>query len=200
MEISEARELFPHIKKGIIYFNHSSTAPLCARVIDKINEYVIEFSETKIDDISNITKALRETKTEIALLINSSADRIAFVDNTSNGLNVLAQGIKWEKGDRILLNDVEFPANVYPFLNLKREGVEINFVKAKEGIVTAEDIIENLKPRTKLVSISQVQFLSGYKVDLEKIGKVCRDKEIIFSVDAVQGLGAMKLDVIKKQY
>ena len=197
MEISEARELFPHIKKGIIYFNHASTAPLNTKVIDKINEYVIEFSETKIDDISNIIKALKETKNDIALMINSSPDRIAFVDNTSNGLNILAQGIKWEKGDRVLLNDVEFPANVYPFLNLKKEGVEVDFVKSQNGIVTAEDVIENLKPETKLVSISQVQFLSGYRVYLEKIGKVCRDKEIIFSVDAIQGLGAVKLDVTK---
>jgi cysteine desulfurase/selenocysteine lyase len=197
MEISESRKLFPHIEKGIIYFNHASTAPLNKKAIENINKYITEFSEAKLDDNSNIIKALREAKNNIALMINSSSDRIAFTDNTSNGLNILAQGMKWKKGDRILLNDVEFPSNVYPFLNLKREGIEIDFVRAKNGIVTAEEVIENLKPETKLVSISQVQFLSGYRVDLEKIGKVYKEKGIIFSVDAIQGLGAIGLDVIK---
>ena len=128
-------------------------------------------------------------------MLNCSADRIAFTDNTSNGLNILAQGVRWKKGDRILLNDVEFPANVYPFLNLQEQGVEIDFVKSKDGIVSAEDVIEAVKPGTRLISISYVQFLSGYRVDLKKIGKYCKENQIIFSVDAIQGLGAVTLDV-----
>ncbi|MEJ2104075.1 MAG: aminotransferase class V-fold PLP-dependent enzyme [Ignavibacteriaceae bacterium] len=105
--------------------------------------------------------------------------------------------IDWKKGDRILLNDVEFPANVYPFLQLKEKGVEVDFIKSKNGIVSAEEVIDAIKPETKLISISFVQFLSGYKVDLEKIGKVCKEKGIIFSVDSIQGLGAVRLDVEK---
>jgi cysteine desulfurase/selenocysteine lyase len=95
------------------------------------------------------------------------------------------------------LNDVEFPANVYPFLQLKEKGVEVDFIKSKNGNVTAEEVINAIKPETKLISISFVQFLSGYKVDLEKIGKVCKELEIFFSVDAIQGLGAVRLDVKK---
>ncbi len=130
-------------------------------------------------------------------MINCNADRIAFVDNTSNGLNILAQSIDWKKGDRILLNDIEFPANVYPFLNLKRLGVEVDFVKSENGIVTSDQIINSIKPETKLVSVSFVQFLSGYKIDLEKIGKYCRTNDIIFCVDGIQGIGAMRIDVKK---
>jgi len=95
------------------------------------------------------------------------------------------------------LNDVEFPANVYPFLQLKEKGVEVDFIKATNGIVTAEGIINAIQPRTKFISISFVQFLSGYRIDLEKIGKICKEKEIIFSVDSIQGLGAIRLDVEK---
>ncbi len=124
-------------------------------------------------------------------------DRIAFVDNTTNGLNILAQGIQWKKGDRILLNDIEFPANVYPFLNLERDGVAIDFVKSHDGIVTADDIIENVKPATKLISVSQVQFLTGYRIDLQKLGEFCKENKIIFCVDAIQGLGAIGLDIQK---
>ena len=133
----------------------------------------------------------------IGEMINCSGDRIAFLDNTTNGIIWLAQGIDWKAGDRIILNDVEFPANVYPFLQLKEKGVEIDFIKSTNGIVTAEEIINAIHPRTKLISISFVQFLSGYRIDLEKIGKVCKEKGIIFSVDAIQGLGAVRLDVEK---
>jgi selenocysteine lyase/cysteine desulfurase len=97
-----------------------------------------------------------------------------------------------EKGDRILLNDIEFPANVYPFLNLKRKGVIVDFVKSENKVVDTESIIENVKPKTKLISVSQVQFLSGYRVDLKKIGKVCKERDIIFCVDVAQGLGAVR--------
>jgi selenocysteine lyase/cysteine desulfurase len=112
-------------------------------------------------------------------------------------LNILAQGIKWENGDEVILNDVEFPANVYPFLNLKSKGVKIDFVKSKNGIVTAEDLIHSITPKTKLISVSYVQFLSGYKIELEKLGSACKDKGIILSIDATQGLGALTLDVQK---
>jgi len=74
-------------------------------------------------------------------MINSTADRIAFTDNTNNGIDILAQSVKWNKGDRIILNDIEFPANVYPFMSLKKYGVEIDFVKSDDGIVSAGDII-----------------------------------------------------------
>ncbi len=197
LQIEKARSYFPFLKNNIIYFNHAAAGPLSLKVKDALDNLIKEKSESNIDDFISMLKIFNETKVEVAELINSSADRIAFADNTTNGINILAQGINWKKGDRVLLNDVEFPANVYPFLNLKNYGVEIDFVKSQNGIVTAEDIIENIKPKTKLISVSQVQFLSGYKIDLETIGKFCREKEIIFCVDAIQGLGAVKLDVQK---
>jgi selenocysteine lyase/cysteine desulfurase len=197
LNINEVRNLFPHIERGKIYFNHASTGPLSRPVLDSINKVLYEKSETNIDEYMGLLKRVEELKNDIAVLINSSADRLAFVDNTTNGLNIIAQGIKWQKGDRIVLNDIEFPANVYPFLNLQKIGVEVDFVKSKNGMVTFEDIISTIKVSTKLISISQVQFLTGFRAELEKIGKVCKEKNIIFSVDGIQGLGAVRLDVIK---
>ena len=197
VEIEKARNEFPHIMHGKIYFNHASTGPLCKPVLESIGKVLYEKSETNIDEYSGLQSIIKETKTDLAALINTTPDRIAFTDNTSNGINILATGIKWQSGNRIILNDIEFPANVYPFLNLKRFGVEIDLVKSRSGIVSAEDIIEMIKPETRLVSVSQVQFLTGYRVDLEKIGRVCREKGIIFSVDAIQGLGAVRLDIQK---
>ncbi len=196
-QIKKARSYFPYLTKGIIYCNHAALSPISIKVSEAIQELIKEKSETNIDDYIAMLKVFDDTKLELANLINSSSDRIAFVDNTTNGLNVLAQSIKWNKGDRILLNDIEFPANVYPFLNLKSEGIEIDFVKSHEGIVSAEDIIENVKPSTKLISVSQVQFLTGYRIELQQLGKYCKENNILFCVDAIQGLGAVKLDVQK---
>jgi selenocysteine lyase/cysteine desulfurase len=195
--IEEARSYFPYLKHGIIYFNHASTGPITTKVKKRIEAFVKKRSEEKIDDYYESKDVAEETKSIIGEMINCKSDRIAFLDNTTNGIIWLVQGIDWKAGDRIILNDVEFPANVYPFLQLKEKGIEVDFIKSKNGIATAEEIIEAIKPETKLISISFVQFLSGYRVDLEKIGKVCRERGIIFSVDAIQGLGAVRLDVEK---
>lgn len=199
MNKAEVRNIFPYLNNGIIYFNHASTGPFSSLVVNRLSDLLNEKSESKIDDYSSFLKVVDETKLLLAELINCNVDRTAFIDNTSNGLNILAQSIYWKKGDRILLNDIEFPANVYPFLNLKRFGVEVDFVKSENGIVTADQIINSIKPETKLVSVSFVQFLSGYKIDLEKIGDYCRANNIIFCVDGIQGIGAMRIDVKKSK-
>lgn len=199
MEISRSREFYPYLKTGKIYFNHAAISPLSTKVLEKINEYLIQRSETTIETYGVFMKTLAETKEKLASLINTESDRIAFVDNTSNGLNIVAQGIEWNSGDRIILNDIEFPSNIYPYLNLKKHGVEIDFVKSQNGKVTAEDVIKMIKPSTKLISISSVQFLSGYRCDLDLIGEVCKSKGIVFSVDAIQSLGATNLDIQKSK-
>jgi len=193
----EARKYFPFLDKGTIYFNHAALSPLSTAVNEKIQNYLIMRSQGAMEDIQSLLYETAEAKKKLADMLNTSSERIAFLDNTSNGLNLLAQGLPWEKGDRILLNDLEFPANVYPFLNLQKLGIEVDFVKSEHGKVTVESILRAITPSTKLLSISFVQFLSGYKADLEEIGKICKEKDIIFAVDAIQGLGALQLDVQK---
>jgi cysteine desulfurase / selenocysteine lyase len=195
MNIDEVRDLFPYIKTGKIYFNHASTGPVSKRVLSAIDSFLLNASEGKIDDYPLILKTIEETKNELGSYLNCTAERIAFLDNTTNGINIIASAIEWKRGDRILLNDVEFPANVYPFLNLRKKGVEVDFVKSHNGVVTAEEMLEAVTDNTKLISISQVQFLSGYRVDLKIIGEFCRSRNIIFCVDAIQGLGATRLNV-----
>ena len=94
-----------------------------------------------------------------------------------------------------ILNDIEFPANVYPFLNLKRHGVEVDFVKSRGGKILPEDIDAAMTDRTRLLSISHVQFLSGYRADLKLIGELCEKQGILFSVDAIQSAGVVPVDV-----
>ncbi len=195
MDKSSIRNLFPYLQNDIIYFNHAATGPISALVKKRLTDLLDEKSGDKLDDYKSFLEVLDETRNLLSKLINCPSNRVAFVDNTTNGLNIIANSIPWKKGDRILLNDVEFPANVYPFLNLKRYGISVDFVKSENGIVTADQIINSIKPETRLISVSFVQFLSGYKIDLERIGNYCREKNIIFCVDAIQGIGAVNIDV-----
>ena len=157
-QVESARSHFPFLKKGIIYFNHSSDSPISTEVKKATLDFVNSRSDDCDFDYKLFLKRMEETKQLLAEMMNCSSDRIAFSENTSTGLNILAQGIEWKSGDEILLNDVEFPANVYPFLNLEKKGVTVEFIKSKNGIVTAEDVIKSIKPQTKLISISFVQF------------------------------------------
>jgi len=197
MTITEARSLFPHIKEGKIYFNHASTGTFSTRVLKVLEDQIKEKTTGEIDGYEDFVKTAAETKSSLGKMINCSANNIAFTDNTTNGLNILAQGLKWNEGDEIILNDLEFPANVYPFLNLKEKGVNIKIVKSENGIIAAEKIMEAVTEKTKLISVSLVQFLTGYRIDIEAIGKFCEEKNIIFCIDAIQGLGAVQLDVEK---
>ncbi len=173
MTQDEVRKLFPHIEKGITYLNHAATGPFSKRLLDEMDEYFRTRSEENIDDYPTFVKITEETKDMLAAYMNTESSRIAFLDNTTNGLNLLAQGLHWQRGDEIILNDLEFPANIYPFMNLEKKGVKLVIVKSHDGIVSAEDIIEKITPKTILVSVSMVQFLSGYRIDLQKLGSEC---------------------------
>jgi len=193
--LSVYRSWFPHLKTGKLWLNHAAISPLNSRTKNAVEQYLLNRSEGSIDDFPQIAQISQNVKAQLGKLINAPADRIGFVNNTSDGLNILANGIDWKSGDRILLNDSEFPTNVVPFLNLKQLGVEIDFVRTVNNEVRMEDIEKTITPRTRLLSISFVQFLSGFKSDLNAIGTLCKRNNIIFCVDAIQGLGSTPIDV-----
>jgi selenocysteine lyase/cysteine desulfurase len=135
-------------------------------------------------------------RSRVASLINApSADRIALPSNTSIGVATIASGLRWQSGDRVLLNSAEFPANVCPYLALRGSGVGFDFLKCENGIVTPGMIEAALTPRTRLVALSAVQFLSGFRADLAAIGDICRHRGIVFAVDGIQAVGAVQIDV-----
>ncbi|MCK9409447.1 MAG: aminotransferase class V-fold PLP-dependent enzyme [Bacteriovoracaceae bacterium] len=193
------RSLFPHIQTGKLWLNHAAIGPLNSRTKSAVDKYLTNRTEGTIDDFPQIVQISDRAKKEIGILMNASADRIGFVNNTSDGLNIIANGLPWSSGDRIVLNDSEFPANVVPFLNLRRLGVEIDFIKSRNGEITLDDITAAITPRTRLLSISFVQFLSGFRSDLTAIGALCKRHGIIFCVDAIQGIGSTPIDVKTSQ-
>ncbi|MDE3057694.1 MAG: aminotransferase class V-fold PLP-dependent enzyme [Bacteroidota bacterium] len=195
--LSLYRSWFPHIVNGSIWMNHAAISPLSTRVNTAVQKYLEARTTGEIDVYLSMLPTVAHLKQNIGTLINAAPERIGFVLNTSEGLSVLASGLEWKPGDRILLNESEFPANVVPFLNLRRHGVEIDFIKIHHGAITPEITEQYLTSKTKLVSVSFVQFLSGFRADLAAIGALCKKRGIIFSVDGIQGLGVSPLDVQK---
>ena len=196
--LENIRSEFPHIREGLIYLNHAARSPLSARVLRAMQRHLDRRSIGPIDSYEDDMKTVNALRSTVQRLINApSPDRIAFSMNTSDALNIMASGLSWKSGDRILLNDMEFPANVYPYLNLRRFGVEVDTIACNDGQLTPERIEQAMTPRTRVVAVSAVQFLSGFRADLEAIGSLCRSKGALLIVDGIQAVGAARIDVQK---
>jgi len=201
-DITEIRKEFP-VTENLKYFDHAAIAPLHKGTLQAIEEYTQYFSKYGIKNFEIWVEKLEKVRQNIARLINATPEEIAFTKSTSAGLSVFANGVEFENGDNILIPDIEFPSNIYPWLNLERKGVKVNFVKTINGILD-ENLFETMiNEKTRVVSVSWVQFSSGYKADLAKISAIIEKKsqqfgrKIYFCVDAIQGIGALKLDLSK---
>jgi selenocysteine lyase/cysteine desulfurase len=198
MNTASVRDHFPHTAHQT-YVNHAAVSPISRPVTDAIDGYVAERHGADpgapIANFESFQPLVVETKERAAKVLQTDAERVEFIPNTSTGLNVLAQGLDWTAGDRIAVPDGAFPTNVYPFLNLEREGVTVDFVPTEEGAYTVEDVEETLRPETRLLSVSWVHFLSGFRADLNALGELCEVHDVLFCVDAIQGLGALQIDV-----
>ena len=194
--LTRARELFPYLATGKIYVNHAATSPLSTRVLDALSRHLTDRATGRIDTYWTDVGMVKAWREAVQQLINAeSPDRISFQVNTTEALNIIASGLPWKSGDRVLLNDAEFPANIYPYLNLKQSGVEIDLLLADRGVFTPETVAGALTPRTRLLALSAVQFLSGYRADLEGIGELCRRHGVVFAVDGIQAVGGIRIDV-----
>ncbi len=194
--LDRARSLFPYLASGHVYLNHAATSPLATPVVDALSAHIANRATGEIDTYGDDLPMIKEWRKNVARLINGEGpERISFAMNTSDALNIVAAGLPWRDGDHILLNNAEFPANLHPFLHLRRHGVQVDMMQVENGIVTPETIARALRPETRLLAISAVQFLSGYRADLEAIGALCRDRSILFVVDGIQAVGAVPVDV-----
>jgi len=195
MTKDDVRELFPHIKKGKIYFNHAAIGPLSKTVTDVITGYAIERSDGKIKNYDDYLTIESETKIMLAEILGCESRNLAWTDNVSNAMNMLAQGLNLKKDDEIIVTDIEFPSNVYPFLNLQKNGVKVKFARSDHGKISPESILSLVTDSTRLISVSYVQFTSGWRSDIKKLGDFCRERGIVFSVDGIQGAGALYPDL-----
>lgn len=191
------RALFP-ITEKYIYMNHAAVAPLSTRVRDAMNALVEDVTQNGSVNYEAWCQTYERTRESAARLVNARAHEIAFMRNTSDALSSVANGIDWREGDNVVTCNVEFPANVYPWMRLSKErGITMKFAEEHDGRVDADELLSMVDDRTRVVTISWVQFASGFRSDLARIGKFCRERDVIFVVDAIQGLGGLKLDVVR---
>ena len=188
------RQEFP-VKENQIFFDHAKVSPLPRRVRDAINEFTKDACEHGTKNYKSWMMEVDRVRGQFAQLINGDVDEVAFIKNTSEGISIVANGIDWKAGDNVVIPNIEFPANVYPWWNLKRFGVDTRMVKAREGRILFDDIVAQTDKRTRVISVSSVECNSGFRNNLNRIGAFCKDKKILFCVDAIQSLGVLRMDV-----
>jgi selenocysteine lyase/cysteine desulfurase len=183
------------------FFNHAGVAPLPKASADAMRTYAQQ-AESAAYLGTGWYRDIEKLRESAARLIGAHQDEIAFVKNTSEGVATVAGGIEWKAGDRIVTTGVEYPANVYPWMEVSRRfGVELEMVREEtdsDGArrVPLREILEAAgRPRTRLVALSHVEYASGQRHDLAAIGRFCRERGILFAVDGIQSLGIIEVDV-----
>ncbi|MGE5444285.1 MAG: aminotransferase class V-fold PLP-dependent enzyme [Ignavibacteriales bacterium] len=188
------RDEFP-VTDNFVYLDHAGVAPVSLRVKRAVEEFISDATEFGAFNYTSWTKRVEEIRRKSAALIGAEPEEVAFVKNTSHGISIVAQGLDWKEGDNLIVYEKEFPSNIYPWLNLKKRGVEVRFIPSRNGRILIEDIEGLIDSRTTLVTISSVQFSSGFRIDLKSVGELCRRKGVLFFVDAIQSLGVVPMDV-----
>jgi selenocysteine lyase/cysteine desulfurase len=191
----EIRKLFP-VTQNHVYLNHAAVCPISLPVYERMQAHARDQLENGAVHFRNWLAAIKQARELAARLINAFDDEIAFAPNTSAGLAMIANGIDWRAGDNVVTADCEFPANVIPWMRIKREfGIDVKMAREHECRLRTDEILSLIDDRTRVVALSFVEFASGYRNDLATIGRYCRERDVLFVVDAIQGLGALKLDV-----
>ena len=196
MNLENIRKEFP-VTREIIFFDHARVAPLPERVRKVVTTFVSEATQFGTIQYDTWMQEVELTRKKFAQLINADPEEVSFVKNTSEGISNVANGFDWKQGDNLVIPDIEFPANVYPWWNLKQKGVETRMVKSVKGRVLFDDLTKQVDDRTRILSISSVECNSGFRTDLNRLGAFCKEKGILFFVDAIQSLGILPMDVKK---
>ena len=198
MTLSDYRALF-ELAPGTAYLDHAATGTLSRTALDAAADY-LDGRAGRVPgrspnnypaDLERLDRARRRA----AALVGASPEAVCVVPNTSYGLNLVVQGLDWQPGDRVVVPGCEFPANRLPWRGLAHLGVAVDEVAHREGTFTVADVEAALRPRTRVVAVSAVQFLSGFRADLAALGALCRDRGVLFVVDAIQGAGVLRYDL-----
>ena len=186
------REQFP-ITKNLVYLNHASVAPLSRRAATAMQGLAEDALQYGSEHYARWLAAYEGVRNGAAKLLNADAGEIAIIKNTSEGIATIAMGLSWKRGDAVVIFEEEFPANLYPWKRLAEQGVEVRQLSIFDDL----ERIDEAAKGARLLAISYVQYLSGYRADLDAIGEICRRRGCVFCVDAIQGMGAFPIDVRK---
>lgn len=180
---------------GLRYLNHAAVAPWPRRAADAVSAFARENVAHGASDYPEWLKIEHRLRERLARLLNARAGSdLALVKNTSEALSFVAFGLDWREGDQVVIGNEEFPSNRVVWEALRPRGVEVVEV-GLAGDDPESALLAACGPRTRLLSISAVQYASGLRLDLERIGAGCRRRGVLFCIDAIQQLGALPFDV-----
>src|SRR5213596_1733539 len=180
-----------------VYLNNASIGPIPERTRRALDEFTAKRTAPHLLPDRELLGGLQAAREAVARLINAETGEIALTTNTSFGLNVAARALPLQRGDVVLVSDREFPANVYPWLLLRDQGITVEMARCtSEGWPDEEHLLERLRdPRVRVLAVSFVQFSNGYRADLKKLGVAARANGTYLVVDGIQGVGNSVLDV-----
>ncbi len=191
--LTSYRVEFP-ITKSTVYLNHASVSPLPSRTADAMRAVIEDVEVFGLKNYGRWLETVSALRSAAARLVGCGSDEIAITKNTSEGLSFVANGLDWRSGDVVVGIRDEFPANYFPWLRLETRGVRLRWLELRNGRIELEDI-DRACDGARLLAISYVQYLSGFRLDLDAIGEICRRRNVLLVVDAVQGLGPFPVDV-----
>jgi len=194
-DVKELRHLFFPVTRQTIYLNHASSGPLPRPVAQTMRDYTDDASNFGGIHSGRWDEYCNGAHRRLANLIGARPEQLALTGSTSDSLMLIAQGLDWREGDTILVAEGEFPTNVYPWLNLQEIGVRVESVPARNNRIASEDVLAHITERTRLVSLSLVEFSTGFRNDIKTIADYCHERGIWCGIDANQALGALDIDV-----
>ncbi|MGH9446467.1 MAG: aminotransferase class V-fold PLP-dependent enzyme, partial [Terriglobia bacterium] len=194
IDVNRYRLEFPLVR-SCTYLNHAAVSPVPCRVSEAMTGLIKDVQLFGASHFEDWLRAVETVRSSAARLLNTAPADIAFVRNTSEGISLFANGLEWQKGDEVVLISGEFPANYYPWKALEPKGVHLKLVPQEESEIRVESIARAITRRTRVVAVSFVQFLSGFRLDLSKLGDLCAANNVLLLVDAIQGWGAFPIDV-----
>jgi selenocysteine lyase/cysteine desulfurase len=185
---------FP-VAREMVYLGHAGDCPLPSRVAEAVANYARQ-STTGDQENFVYPRVLNDGRKLAAGILNCQPDEVAFVGPTSLGLSLIASGLKFRKNENILIYFDDYPSNVYPWLALAEQGVEVRLMNIRElGVIRPKDVMGQVDENTRLVALASCHFISGYRIDYQAIGKYLRERQILFCLDAIQTLGAFPTTV-----
>lgn len=195
LSFDEVRNEFP-IVRNRAYLNNASIGPMSNLVMTSVEAFLTNVRDFGRNNYPHwCAYAENAIKSRIGRMIGAYREEIAFTKNTTEGLVAVANGLDWRDGDNIVLPSIEYPSNVYCWQRLARQGVSIKWVEPVDGVIAVESIADAIDSRTRLVSVSSVQFSNGYRHDIEALQDLCRKRGVLLNIDAIQCVGALHLDL-----
>lgn len=185
---------FP-VREQWLYLDHAAVCPLPRPVAEAMRERIRGQETSGYAESQDWHQHALSCRHLGAQLIGCAAEDISLVRSTSEGLSLIAHGLEWNEGDQVLVGEQEFAANVAPWLSLERFGVEVVRFPQTEGRVELHEVESRLGAEVRLLAVSWVSFHTGWVAPLARLARICRDHDTVVVVDAIQGLGALHMNM-----